>query len=65
MYKRPGMKASTMALWNKGRKEIEGEKQGENGIISKLNETASFHFFFQVIIIKMEKHNKRLPAPTC
>lgn len=22
-----------------------GEKQGENGIISKLNETASFHFF--------------------
>lgn len=40
------------------------EKQGENGIISKLNETASFHFFL-VIIIKMEKHNKRLPAPTC
>lgn len=41
MYESPRMKASTIALWNKGRKEIEGE----NGIISKLNETASFHFF--------------------
>lgn len=44
MYESLGMKASTIALWNKGRKEIEGKNRGK--MASSLNLMKQHPFIF-------------------